>query len=179
MRPLGKTEEILLALLASPTIASKEWIYGQYDHEVGIRTVVKPGTADAAVLRLPNGKFVAIKVDGNSRYCDLDPYVGAASVLAECSRNIVAVGAKPVGMLDHCQFGNPDDEEVFGAFANAVKGIADFAKVLRLPCVGGKVSFYNEDEKTGKAIKSSPVITVVGIVEKPEHVTTLDFKHEQ
>jgi len=165
---LGK---VLLNLLASPTIASKEWVFRQYDHEVGIRTVAKPGEADAAVLRLPSGKLAAIKVDGNARFCDLDPYVGGASVLAECCRNIVAVGAEPVAFLDHCQFGDPNDEEIFWAFSMAVKGIADFARAISLPCVGGKVSFYNQDEDTGRAIKSSPVMTVLGIVERPEHVT--------
>jgi phosphoribosylformylglycinamidine synthase len=172
---LGK---VLLNLLASPTIASKEWVFRQYDHEVGIRTVAKPGEADAAVLRLPSGKLAAIKVDGNARFCDLDPYVGGASVLAECCRNIVAVGAEPVAFLDHCQFGDPNDEEIFWAFSMAVKGIADFARVISLPCVGGKVSFYNQDEDTGRAIKSSPVITVLGIVEKPEHLTKSAFRKD-
>jgi len=171
-------QQILISLLSSPTIASKEWVYRQFDHEVGIRTVVKPGQGDATVLRLPNEKFIAIKSDGNSRICDLDPYIGAASVLAESCRNITAVGAKPIALLDHCQFGNPNDEEVFWSFSMAVKGIADLAMVLHLPCVGGKVSFYNEDEKKHQAIKSSPVITVIGTVEKPDHVTTLNFKHD-
>jgi len=171
--------QIVISLLSSPTIASKEWVYRQFDHEVGIRTVVKPGQGDAAVLRLPNQKFVAIKSDANSRICDLDPYIGAASVLAECCRNITAVGAKAIALLDHCQFGNPNDEEVFWSFSMAVKGIADLARALHLPCVGGKVSFYNEDEEKHQAIKSSPVITVIGTVEKPDHVTTLNFKHNQ
>jgi phosphoribosylformylglycinamidine synthase subunit PurL len=171
-------QQILIGLLSSPTIASKEWVYSQFDHEVGIRTVVKPGQGDAAVLRLPNGKFVAIKSDGNSRICELDPYIGAASILAESCRNITAVGAKPIALLDHCQFGNPNDEEVFWSFSRAVKGIADLARVLHLPCVGGKVSFYNEDEEKHHAIKSSPVITVIGIVEKPDHVTTMNLKHD-
>ena len=169
-------EQILIGLLSSPTIASKEWVYGQFDHEVGIRTIVKPGQGDAAVLRLPNGKFVAIKSDGNSRICELDPYIGAAGILAESCRNITAVGAKPIALLDHCQFGNPNDEEVFWSFSRAVKGIADLARVLHLPCVGGKVSFYNEDEEKHQAIKSSPVITVIGIVDKPDHVTTMNLK---
>lgn len=171
-------EKALMDLLAFPTIASKEWVFQQYDHEVGIRTVAKPGQADAAVLKLPNGKLAAIKVDGNSRFCDLDPYVGAASVLAECCRNIVAVGAEPVAFLDHCQFGDPNDEEIFWAFSMAVKGIADFAKTLSLPCIGGKVSFYNQDEQTGKAIKSSPVITVLGLLDKAEHVTKMRFRKD-
>jgi phosphoribosylformylglycinamidine synthase len=167
---------VLLRILASPTIACKEWVFRQYDHEVGIRTVVKPGSADAAVLRLPNGKFAAIKVDGNSRISDLHPYVGAASVLAECCRNIVAVGAEPIAFLDHCQFGDPNDEQIFWAFSSAVKGMADFAKVISLPCIGGKVSFYNQDEETGKAIKSSPVVTVLGLIEKLEQVTRMGFR---
>lgn len=165
----------LLRLLALPTIASKEWIFRQYDHEVGIRTVLKPGQADASVLKLPNGKYAAIKVDGNARLCDLDPYVGAASVLAEGCRNVVAAGAEPVAFLDHCQFGDPNDEEIFWAFSRAVEGMVDFAKAYPLPCIGGKVSFYNQDEENGKAIKSSPVVTVLGLIEKPEHATKLSF----
>jgi phosphoribosylformylglycinamidine synthase len=165
----------VLALLGSSTIASKEWVFRQYDHEVGIRTVGKPGEADAAVLKLPNGKFAAVKVDGNLRFCDLDPYLGAASVLAECCRNVVAVGAEPVAFLDHCQFGDPNVQEVFWAFTKAVNGLADFARAISLPCVGGKVSFYNQDEVTGKAIKSSPVVTVVGLIEKPEQITRMAF----
>lgn len=167
-----------LDLLRSPTIASKEWVFRQYDHEVGIGTVAKPGHADAAVMKLPNGKFAAIKVDGNSRLCDLDPYIGGASVLAECCRNIVAVGAEPVAMLDHCQFGDPNDAEIFWAFSMAVSGMADFSRAISLPCIGGKVSFYNQDEQTGKAIKSSPVVSVLGLIDKFEHVTTMDFKED-
>jgi phosphoribosylformylglycinamidine synthase II len=171
-------EKVLLKLLASPTIASKGWVFQQYDHEVGVRTVAKPGQADAAVLRLPNGQFAAFKVDGNALFSELDPYVGGASVLAECCRNIISVGAEPLAMLDHCQFGDPNDEEIFWAFSMVVKGIADFAKALSLPCVGGKVSFYNQDEVTGKAIKPSPVLAVLGLIEKPEHVTKMAFRSD-
>jgi len=172
-------EKVVLDLLGSPTIASKEWVFSQYDHEVGIRTVAKPGQADAAVLSLPNGKLAAIKVDGNALLGYLDPYLGGASVLAECCRNVVAVGAEPVAMLDHCQFGDPNDPEIFWAFSMAVKGMAEFAKALSLPCVGGKVSFYNQDGVTGKAIKSSPVVAVLGLVERPEHVTKMAFRDEE
>jgi phosphoribosylformylglycinamidine synthase len=171
-------EHALLDLLSSPTIASKAWVFRQYDHEVGIRTVAKPGEADAAVMKLPNGKHAAIKVDGNARFCDLDPYVGAASVLAECCRNVVAVGAQPVAFLDHCQFGDPNDEEIFWAFSMAVKGIADFAREISLPCVGGKVSFYNQDERNGKAIKPSPVLSVLGLVETAADLTKSAFRKE-
>jgi len=172
------SHEVLLALLASPTVTSKEWVYRQYDHEVGIRTVAKPGEADAAVVKLPNGKLAAIKVDGNSRLCQLDPYVGAAAVLAECCRNVVAVGAEPIAFLDHCQFGDPNDEEIFWSFSTTVKALADFARTASLPCVGGKVSFYNQDELTGTAIKPSPVIAVLGLIEKPEHVTKIAFRND-
>jgi phosphoribosylformylglycinamidine synthase len=177
-KPPNDLEKVLLHLLASPTIASKRWVFRQYDHEVGIRTVAKPGDADAAVMKLPNGKSAAIKVDGNARICDLDPYVGGASVLAECCRNVIAVGAEPVAWLDHCQFGDPNDEEIFWAFSQAVKGMADFARTMSLPCVGGKVSFYNQDEETGKAIRSSPVVTVLGLIELPAHVTKMSFKQD-
>lgn len=178
LRPSQGIEALFLNLLSSPTVASKEWVYRQYDHEVGIRTIAKPGDSDAALLKLPNGKLAAVKVDGNALFCDLDPYVGGASVLAEACRNIVAVGAEPIAFLDHCQFGDPNDENIFGAFSSAIKGIADLAKVLSLPCIGGKVSFYNQDEETKKAIKSSPVISVLGLVQKPEHVTKMGFKQD-
>jgi len=176
--PPPDTRKTILELLASPTIASKEWVYSQYDHEVGIRTIGKPGAADAAILALPNGKFAAVKVDGNSKVCHLDPYIGAASVLAECCRNVTAVGAEPAAFLDHCQFGDPNDPDIFGAFSLTVKGLADFAKTINVPCVGGKVSFYNEDAITNRAIKSTPVITVLGLIEKTEHITTMSFKQQ-
>jgi len=168
----------LLGLLSSPNIASKEWVFRQYDHEVGVRTVVKPGQGDAAVLKLPNRKFAAIKVDGNSKHCHLDPYLGGASCVAEACRNVVAVGAEPVAMLDHCQFGDPNNGEVFWAFSQTVKGIADACRSFSLPCIGGKVSFYNEDKETGKAIKSSPVIVVLGLIDKVNYITTAGLENE-
>ena len=176
-RPTIDLKQSLYQLLATPTIASKEWVYRQYDHEVGIRTVVKPGAADAAVLELPNDKFAAVKVDGNAKICQQDAYVGAASVLAEACRNVTAIGAEPSAFLDHCQFGDPNDERIYGAFSLTVKGLADFAKVVNVPCVGGKVSFYNQDDVNGMAIKSSPVVAVVGLIEKREHITTMSFKN--
>ena len=177
-RPTADLQQTIYRLLAVPTITSKEWVYRQYDHEVGIRTIVKPGDADAAVLELPNGKFAAVKVDGNSRLCQLDAYQGAATVLAEGCRNVTAVGAEPSAFLDHCQFGDPNDDRIFGGFARTVKGLADFARAVNVPCVGGKVSFYNQDDVNGKAIKPSPVIAVVGLIEKREHITTMPFKRQ-
>ncbi len=155
---------ILLGLVSSPSIASKRWVYEQYDHEVGLLTVVKPGYSGASVLRLPNGRFLALRVDGNSKHCYLDPYNGSAGILSEACRNILAVGGKPMAMVDHLQFGDPSDSEVFWAFSESVRGLADYCKSLDLPCVGGKVSFYNEVES--KAIKPSPVVAVLGVMDR-------------
>jgi len=168
--------KILLKLLSSPTLASKKWIYEQYDHEVGIRTAVKPGQSGAAVLKLDNDKFLAIKVDGNPKHCYLDPYNGAAGGLAEASRNIISVGGKPLAMVDHCQFGDPNSSEVFWTFSEAVHGMADYCKALNLPCVGGKVSFYNEDTGTNTAIKPSPIVSVIGLIDKKNHIRTMEVK---
>ncbi|MDG6898853.1 MAG: phosphoribosylformylglycinamidine synthase subunit PurL, partial [Nitrososphaerota archaeon] len=106
----------LLELVSSPNIASRCWVYRQYDHEVGVRTVVKPGDGDASLLRMPNGTMLAVKADGNSKHSFLDPRSGAAGCVAEACRNVVAVGAEPIAMVDHLQFGDPSDPEVYWAF---------------------------------------------------------------
>jgi phosphoribosylformylglycinamidine synthase subunit PurL len=170
-------KEALLTLLSSPNIASKRWVYQQYDHEVGVRTVIKPGQADAAVMRLPNGRFLAIKGDGNSRQASLDPYEGAAGCVAEACRNVVAVGAEPIAMVDHLQSGDPSDPEVYWAFRETLMGMADYCKAFGLPVVGGKVSFYNEDSATGRAIKPSPIALVVGLASGEANLRTMGFKH--
>ncbi len=163
---LGK---VLLSLLANPTIASKRWVYQQYDHEVGVRTVIKPGMGDAAVMRLDNGKFVAIKLDGNSKHCYLDPYQGTLGCLSEGRRNIICSGAEPIGIVDHLQFASPEDPEIYWTFTEAIKAIVDYCKFMDIPVVGGKVSFYNETAKG--PIKPSPVIGTLGLVEDPKHIT--------
>ncbi|MCP8315583.1 MAG: phosphoribosylformylglycinamidine synthase subunit PurL, partial [archaeon] len=169
---------VLLKMLSCPSIASKSWVYEQYDHEVGIRTVVKPGQGDATVLRLPNGTFLAIKVDGNSKHCYIDPYNGAAGCLAEACRNLISVGAEPLAFVDHLQFGDPGNPEVFWTFSESVRGLADYSKAIGLPCIGGKVSFYNEDKLKNMAIKPSPVIAAIGRIEKQDWITTMNFKHD-
>ena len=162
---------ILLKMLSSPNIASKNWVYGQYDHEVGIRTVVKPGQ-DASVLRLDNGKFLAAKLDGNPKHCYLNPREGAIGCFEEACRNVVCTGAKPIGMVDHLQFGNPENPEIFWTFLESLKGLTDFGKFFKIPCVGGKVSFYNETPKG--PIKPSPLICVLGLIDKiPLHSQTI------
>ena len=154
---------VLLKMISSPNIANKNWVYRQYDHEVGIRTVIKPGN-DASVLRLDNGKFLAAKIDGNPKHCYIDPKQGAIGCFEEACRNVVCTGATPIGMVDHLQFGNPEDPEIFWTFFESLKGITDFAKYFKIPCVGGKVSFYNETPKG--PIKPTPLIGVLGLIEK-------------
>jgi phosphoribosylformylglycinamidine synthase II len=167
---LGK---VLLSLLANPTIASKRWVYQQYDHEVGIRTVIKPGAGDAAVMRLDNGKFVAVKLDGNSKHCYLDPYQGTLGALSEGFRNIVCTGAEPVGVVDHLQFASPEDPEIYWTFVQTVNAIVDYCRFMEVPVVGGKVSFYNETAKG--PIKPSPVIGTLGLVESESSLSQMAF----
>ena len=154
--------DVLLKLLSSPNIASKHWVFRQYDHEVGIRTVIKPGF-DSSVLRLDNGKSLSVKIDGNPKHCYIDPRQGAIGCFEEACRNVVCTGATPIGMVDHLQFGNPEDPEIFWTFMESIEGITDFAKFLNVPCVGGKVSFYNET--SDGPIKPTPLIGVLGLIE--------------
>ena len=162
-KKMSDYSKIVLKLLSSPNIASKHWVYRQYDHEVGIRTVIKPGF-DASVLRLDNGKFLSVKIDGNPKHCYLNPRSGAIGCFEEACRNVVCTGAEPIGMVDHLQFGNPEDPEIFWTFMESLEGLADFAKFLKVPCVGGKVSFYNETPLG--PIKPTPLIGVLGIIDK-------------
>jgi phosphoribosylformylglycinamidine synthase len=174
-RPLQPSNlgKVLLSLLASPTIASKRWVYQQYDHEVGIRTVIKPGAGDATVMRLDNGKFVAVKLDGNSKHCYLDPYQGTLGVLSEGFRNIVCTGAEPIGVVDHLQFASPEDPEIYWTFIQTVNAIISYCRFMEIPVVGGKVSFYNETAKG--PIKPSPVIGTLGLVESESSLTQMAF----
>jgi phosphoribosylformylglycinamidine synthase II len=158
-------DQILIQLLSSPNIASREWVYRQYDHEVGIRTIVKPGQADSALLLLPNKRSLALTTDGNSKQCYVDPYWGTVGVVSEAFCNLVASGAEPVAVVDHLQYGDPGNSEVYWTFKEAIRAITNYLKTLKVPCIGGKVSFYNEDSTSRKAIKPSPVIAALGLVE--------------
>ncbi len=154
--------KILLKMLSNPNIASKQWVYTQYDHEVGIRTVVKPG-GDASVLRLDNGKFLSMKIDGNSKHCYIDPRQGVMGCFDEACRNVICTGATPIGVVDHLQFGNPEDPQIFWTFKESIEGIAEYAKYFEIPCVGGKVSLYNETDNG--PIKPTPLIGVLGLID--------------
>ena len=164
-------------LLQTANIASKDIIYRQYDHEVGVRTVLKPGDSDAAVLRLiGKNKAVAIKADCNSVHCFLDPYNGHASAVAEAARNVVATGAEPIAITDCCNFGNPENPNVYWQFRQAINGMSYMLKGLKIPCVGGNVSFYNEDETTGNAVKPSTTIVMLGLIEDLKLITNIALK---
>lgn len=171
-------DEIIYKLIASENICSKEWIYRQYDHEVGVRSVVKCGEGDSGVLRIiGTDKFIAASVGVNSKHCFLDPYEGAKGGLVEECSNVIANGAKPLAMVNCCNFGNPEIPESFWYFSKAVEGMNDFCRKLRIPIVGGNVSFYNEDEVKKTAIKATPMIMIVGLIEGEENIITLPFKN--
>ena len=170
-------DEIIYKLIASENICSKEWVYRQYDHEVGVRSVVKCGEGDSGVLRIiGTDKYIAASVGVNSKHCFLDPYEGAKGGLVEECGNIISNGAKPMAMVNCCNFGNPEIPESFWYFSKAVQGMNDFCRALKIPIVGGNVSFYNEDDVKKTAIKATPVIMIVGIIEGENKIITLPFK---
>jgi phosphoribosylformylglycinamidine synthase len=170
-------DEIIYKLIASENICSKEWVYRQYDHEVGVRSVVKCGEGDSGVLRIiGTDKFIAASVGVNSKHCFLDPYEGAKAGLVEECGNVIANGAKPMAMVNCCNFGNPEIPESFWYFSKAVQGMNDICRALKIPIVGGNVSFYNEDDVKKTAIKATPVIMIVGLIEGEEKIITLPFK---
>jgi phosphoribosylformylglycinamidine synthase subunit PurL len=170
-RDLGAT---LKLMLAAPNIASKEWVYRQYDCYVRSNTVVAPG-ADAAVVRIKGtDKGLALTVDGNSRYCFLDPYVGGALAVAEAARNLACVGARPIGLTDCLNFGSPENPAVMWQFARVIQGMRDACIALKVPVVSGNVSFYNETD--GIPIYPTPTIGMVGLLPKVDRVITPWFK---
>jgi phosphoribosylformylglycinamidine synthase len=164
----------LEAILAAPTIASKAWAFRQYDQQVGVNTLVLPGS-DAAVLRVKGTRRgLAVSTDGNARYVALDPHRGAAMAVAEAARNVSCSGGRPLGVTDCLNFGSPERPEILWQFAGAVDGIAEACRALDLPVVGGNVSFYNET--SGQAILPTPVIGVVGVLDEAERHATQWFK---
>ncbi|MFD2216803.1 phosphoribosylformylglycinamidine synthase subunit PurL [Metabacillus endolithicus] len=167
-------KETLVNLLKQPTIASKEWVYDQYDYMVRTNTVVAPGS-DAAVVRIRDTKkALAMTTDCNSRYLYLDPEVGGKIAVAEAARNIVCSGATPLAITDNLNFGNPEKPEIFWQIEKAADGISEACRVLNTPVIGGNVSLYNETN--GTAIYPTPVIGMVGLIEDTDHITTQDFK---
>lgn len=172
--PMADVMTSLHQLLAHPSIASKQWVWRQFDHMVGTGTAVPPGS-DAAVFYLREAdKFLAATSDCNAIYCRLDPREGAKLALAEAARNLACSGAVPIGVTDNLNFGNPHKPENFFELRAAVEGISEGCRAFNVPVTGGNVSLYNESQLA--AIDPTPTIAMVGIIEKQEHITTQHFK---
>ncbi len=166
--------ETLLSLLAQPTIASKEWVYDQYDYMVRTNTVVPPGS-DAAVIRIRGTeKALAMTTDCNSRYLYLDPVTGGQIAVAEAARNIICSGGEPLAITDCLNFGNPEKPEIFWQLEKAAEGLSEACHVLGTPVIGGNVSLYNETN--GEAIYPTPVVGMVGLIHNLKNITTQSFK---
>jgi phosphoribosylformylglycinamidine synthase II len=166
----------LKTVLGSPSLASKEWVYSQYDYMVRTETAVRPGS-DAAVITIRGTrKGLAMTTDCNGRYVYLDPEVGGKIAVAEAGRNIVCSGAEPLAITDNLNFGSPEKPEVFWQMEKSVDGMAEACRVLETPVIGGNVSLYNENKKG--AIYPTPVVGMVGLVHDIDHITTQEFKAE-
>jgi len=166
----------LLTLLSSPTIASKRWVYEQYDHMVRTNTIVRPGS-DAAVVRIKGtNKAVAMTVDCNGRYCLLHPYEGARLAVVEAARNLVCSGAEPIGLTDCLNFGNPERPDIMWQFVLAIEGLKDACEHFNIPIVSGNVSFYNETN--GLSIYPTPMLGMVGLIDEADRAMTQWFRDE-
>src|SRR6267143_1013775 len=169
-------------LLGSPAIASKRWITEQYDTSVRTNTLAGPGASDAAVIRIKDPetgvvkRALALATDGNGRWCQLDPRVGAMHAVAEAARNVAASGARPIAATNCLNFGSPEKPEVMWQFSRAIDGIAEACTALGTPITGGNVSFYNET--LGKSIYPTPVLGVLGILDDPSRVLKIAFREE-
>ncbi|MGA8935225.1 MAG: AIR synthase related protein, partial [Pseudolabrys sp.] len=171
--PVGIVEA-LEKLLATPDLCSKRWVWEQYDHVILGNTVQRPG-GDAAVVRIEDGpKGLALATDVTPRYCEADPFEGGKQAVAECWRNLTAVGARPLAVTDNLNFGNPERPEIMGQFVGCIRGIAEACKALDFPVVSGNVSLYNETN--GRAILPTPSIGGVGLVDDFKKSATLAFK---
>jgi phosphoribosylformylglycinamidine synthase II len=185
--PLGDIPESadigadLLKLMASPDLASRRWIWEQYDHMVGADTVQRPG-GDAAVVRVHGtDKALAITTDCTPRYCYADPVEGGKQAIAETWRNLCAVGALPLAATDCMNFGNPQRPEIMGQFVGCIEGMAEACRALDFPIVSGNVSLYNEtknEDGTGSAILPTPAIGGIGLIDDWRKAATIGFKNE-
>lgn len=167
---------VLKTLMGSPNIASKKWVYHQYDHTVRSNTVITPG-ADAAVIRLKGtSKAIASSTDGNGRFVYLNPYKGGVIAVLEAARNVACTGAEPIAVTNCLNFGNPYDPEVYYQFKEAVRGMGDACSALGTPVTGGNVSFYNESPDT--SVYPTPVVGMVGLIEDVTRIVSPWFKDE-
>jgi phosphoribosylformylglycinamidine synthase len=172
---LKETAETLIAL---PNIASKKWVYEQYDSMVGIANMSTNNPSDAAIVRIPDSnKALAVTVDCNARYVWADPFIGAQIAVAEAARNIVCSGGEPSGVTNCLNFGNPNNPEVYWQFVNAIKGMGKACEAFGTPVTGGNVSFYNQSTDGG-AVFPTPTIGMLGVLENKYHSMSLDFKND-
>ena len=162
-RPSVSETDAFLRLLASPVIANKRWVFRQYDHMVRTNTLVLPGMGAGVVRIKGSSTALAMSVDGNGRYCYLDPYRGAVLAVAEASRNVACAGGEPIGATNCLNFGNPERPEIMWQFARAIEGISAACRALDIPITGGNVSLYNETD--GRAIYPTPVLGIVGLIQ--------------
>ncbi|MBM4170498.1 MAG: phosphoribosylformylglycinamidine synthase subunit PurL [Ignavibacteria bacterium] len=170
-------KEVFKKVFASPNIASKRWVFEQYDSMVRTNTIVGPGDADAAVVYIKEtNKAIAVKTDCNSRYVYLNPKVGAKIAVAESARNVVCTGGVPLAITNCLNFGNPYKPEIYWTFKQAVEGMGEACRFFHTPVTGGNVSFYNESQDA--AVYPTPVIGMVGLIESLDHITTAEFKKE-
>ena len=167
-------QQAFLDLLASPTIASKRWVYRQYDHMVRTNTLVLAGMGAGVIRVKGTSRALAVSTDGNGRYCYADPRRGAMLAVAEAARNVACAGAVPIGATNCLNFGNPERPEIMWQFAQAVEGISEACLALDIPITGGNVSLYNETD--GNAIYPTPVIGVVGLIEDASRVLARTFR---
>ena len=173
--PKDSPTQVLLSLLKSPNIASKESVYRQYDTQVQTNTVLTPGAADAALLRIKGTpKGLAVATDGNGRYCWLDPFVGGAIAVAEASRNVSCVGAEPVALTDCLNFGNPERPEIYYQLEQCIRGMAEACRALNLPVVSGNVSLYNETR--GDSIFPTPIVGALGLTQNVDRRAAAGFQ---
>jgi phosphoribosylformylglycinamidine synthase subunit PurL len=167
-------DRLLLALLSSSTIASKRWVYRQYDHMVRTNTINLPGMGAGVVRIKGTDRALAMSVDGNGRYCYLDPYRGAMLAVAEAARNVACSGARPLAATNCLNFGNPERPAIMWQFAKAVEGMGAACRALDVPITGGNVSLYNETD--GNAVYPTPTIGVVGLLEHADRVVSGRFQ---
>jgi phosphoribosylformylglycinamidine synthase len=164
----------LETLLAHPSIASKQWVWQQYDHMVRLGATVLPGSDAAVFIVREANKILAASTDCNAIYCKQDPREGGRIAVAEAARNIACTGATPLAVTDNLNFGNPHKPENFLQLREAIEGLAEACRAFDTPVTGGNVSLYNESP--AGAIDPTPTVGMVGLVEKPEHITTQAFK---
>ena len=172
----GAAPDVFRRLLVSPEIASKRWVYRQYDHMVRTNTLLNPGMGAGVVRVKGTTRALALSVDGNARYVYLDPFAGAQLAVAEAARNVACAGGLPIGATNCLNFGNPERPEIMWQFAKAVEGIGAACRALDIPITGGNVSLYNETE--GKAILPTPILGVVGLIEDAATVVGKSFRAE-